>query len=446
MIYKIQQDIVDYEGKIVEYNKEMEEESNCIQRIKDKKEKIKLMINESTGSEISELTKLQAKEAYEKKVTNLKFKIDECSKEITEGQKDINRLNAIIEVNKNLLKELEKNIKNFYDNQSNQKKLEILEQRKLFLYKDYVLLVNEYNSDIEKTLFEISEIEKTLQSYKIYRTEKVEQYSLLLNKLEKTPDKWVDTYKQYKNNVFKDNSISCKTIVKYKKKLNFKLDLAQKKMEVLNRCLSDLTVKEYVKKYNHLEEERIKLQHEKKFGECKYEIAEQIFLSAQKQLEEHIKSVFGGITISHIYEKIEPHKRFRRLQYQISFNVDGKPELYVKALSDKEDGIIPELFFSSAQLNTVALSVFLGGALSADNPRIKTIFIDDPIGHFDDLNVLSFIDVIRTIISETDWQIVISTHEENFYEIMKVKLSPEYYNSKFLVFKNEGTVVEDSIL
>ena len=87
--------------------------------------------------------------------------------------------------------------------------------------------------------------------------------------------------------------------------------------------------------------------------------------------------------------------------------------------------------------------MFLGGALSATNPQIKTIFIDDPIGNFDDLNVLSFIDVIRTIVSETDWQIIISTHEENFYEIMKVKLNPEYYNSKFLVFKDEGIVEED---
>lgn len=120
-----------------------------------------------------------------------------------------------------------------------------------------------------------------------------------------------------------------------------------------------------------------------------------------------------------------------------------KDRTSVKALNYFWKGKNHILFFSSAQLNAVALSVFLGGALSASNPKIKTIFIDDPIGHFDDLNVLSFIDFIRTIISETDWQIIISTHEENFYEIMKVKLNPQYYNSRFLIFKDEGTVVED---
>lgn len=96
------------------------------------------------------------------------------------------------------------------------------------------------------------------------------------------------------------------------------------------------------------------------------------------------------------------------------------------------------IIFSSAQLNTVALSVFLGGALSKSNPKVNTIFIDDPIGHFDDLNVLSFIDVLRTIITETNWQIIISTHEENFYEVMKIKLNSKYYNSKFLNLKMRG--------
>ena len=57
--------------------------------------------------------------------------------------------------------------------------------------------------------------------------------------------------------------------------------------------------------------------------------------------------------------------------------------------------------------------------------------------------MLSFIDVLRTIIEETNWQIIISTHEESFYEIMKVKLNPQNYNSKFLVFKEEGKVEED---
>ena len=88
-------------------------------------------------------------------------------------------------------------------------------------------------------------------------------------------------------------------------------------------------------------------------------------LHPKKQLDEHIKNVFGGITISQIYSKIEPHKRFTHLQYKVSFSEDSLPELYIKVINSKNEEIMPELFFSSAQLNTVALSVFLGGALCA---------------------------------------------------------------------------------
>lgn len=131
-------------------------------------------------------------------------------------------------------------------------------------------------------------------------------------------------------------------------------------------------------------------------------------------MEEHIKNIFGGVTISQIYSKIEPHKRFTKLQYKVDFNENSAPELYIKVLNNQNEEILPELFFSSAQLNTVALSVFMGGALSTVNPKLHTIFIDDPVGHFDEMNVLSFVDILRTIVSTTDWQIVISTHEERF--------------------------------
>ncbi len=54
------------------------------------------------------------------------------------------------------------------------------------------------------------------------------------------------------------------------------------------------------------------------------------FSVCTKTIGRAYKKIFGGITISHIYEKIEPHKRFRILQYQIEFSDEGKPELYVK--------------------------------------------------------------------------------------------------------------------
>ena len=117
------------------------------------------------------------------------------------------------------------------------------------------------------------------------------------------------------------------------------------------------------------------------FSENKEKIAKDIFSDCENSVGGAYKrKAFGGVTISQIYSKIEPHKRFTKLQYKVSINDNSAPELYMKVSNSKNEDIMPELFFSSAQLNTVALSVFLGGALSASNQKVNTIFIDDPIG------------------------------------------------------------------
>lgn len=444
MIYTTQQKIIDCENEIKKCNDELQEKEKRLNEIEDKKADLRIEICRNTGADSIDLSESCIDTVYQKKVTEIKVKIEEYNKKINDEKKEINKLIKDIETENKALEELEKSKNDFLGDENNQKKLEVLEQRKLFSYSDFLSVINEYNNEIKTNISKLRTVEELLKQYKIYRSQNVDNYTLHLKNLDSKSEEWIDTYKEYKNNVFKKNVIALKTVIKFKNELDSKIDLAQKKLQILNRCLHDYTIKETIKNYNCLIADKIKKQKERDFESCKAKIAEQILSSAKKQLENHIKNVFGGITISHIYEKIEPHKRFKKLEYQIGFNDNEKPELYVKVLNNEEEGVTPELFFSSAQLNTVALSVFLGGALSSTDPQIKTIFIDDPIGHFDDLNVLSFIDVLRTIVSETDWQIIISTHEENFYDIMKVKLNPEYYNSKFLVFEDEGTVVEDT--
>lgn len=84
------------------------------------------------------------------------------------------------------------------------------------------------------------------------------------------------------------------------------------------------------------------------------------------------------------------------------------------------------------QLNTVALSSFLSRALSLTEIPIGTIVIDDPVGHFDDMNILGFADLMRSIIEKSQKQIVITTHDETVYQIFRRKLPPEIYSSRFI--------------
>lgn len=98
---------------------------------------------------------------------------------------------------------------------------------------------------------------------------------------------------------------------------------------------------------------------------------------------------------------------------------------------EQADSYRPELYFSTAQLNTVAFSSFFSRALTADNIDFRTIFIDDPIGHFDDMNILGFTDLIRSILETNDCQIIMYTHDEKIFKILERKLNSDYYSSCF---------------
>lgn len=107
--------------------------------------------------------------------------------------------------------------------------------------------------------------------------------------------------------------------------------------------------------------------------------------------------------------------------------------------------ISPALYFSSAQLNILSLSIFLAKALHIehDGQPVRSILIDDPIHSMDSINVLSVIDLLRNISIKFDRQIILSTHDENFYELLKLKVPEEKFGSKFIKFKSFGVVHAD---
>ena len=307
--------------------------------------------------------------------------------------------------------------------------------------------MSEYLKKREESIQEIvneqNKLLDILNKYKIYYTTNIDKYEAAIFNLSVERDEVVATYIQYKKDLFGNKEISKKKILKcYNRQLD-KLNLADKKYEIWDGGIYHSRMLGEIKNYKFLLARKNNIIEKITIANKKIIESKKLYDNLKIKMEEHIKNIFGGVTISQIYSKIEPHKRFTKLQYKVDFNENSAPELYIKVLNNQNEEILPELFFSSAQLNTVALSVFMGGALSTVNPKLHTIFIDDPVGHFDEMNVLSFVDILRTIVSTTDWQIVISTHEERFFELLKVKLNPTYYNSKFLKFKEEGCIEED---
>lgn len=163
----------------------------------------------------------------------------------------------------------------------------------------------------------------------------------------------------------------------------------------------------------------------KKLEECGNECD-----AMKAKLEVKLKEHFNQTSMNWVYNKIDPHREMKDVKYTIDFSEDGKPLLYITVTDGVRD-IRPEWYFSTAQLNTLAFSSFFSKALSSDLP-LKTIFVDDPIAHYDDMNILGFADLMRCLITETSFQYIMSTHDRKIFDIMRRKISPKYYKAVYI--------------
>ena len=81
----------------------------------------------------------------------------------------------------------------------------------------------------------------------------------------------------------------------------------------------------------------------------------------------------------------------------------------------------PRYFLSSAQANVLALSYFLSFARRQRWCKLRTILMDDPVQHLDDLDAVALLDVIRALVvsdAKPRQQMIISTCDYNLYALM----------------------------
>jgi len=160
--------------------------------------------------------------------------------------------------------------------------------------------------------------------------------------------------------------------------------------------------------------------------------------NARTYLENRIKNFFHEELINKLYRKIDPHPDFKSVKFKANFDSDH-PRLDVFVENTKNENVlIPNLYFSTAQINILSLSIFLATALNST--VYNCIFIDDPIQSMDSVNVLSTIDLLRSIVVNEGKQIVLSTHDENFHNLLKKKMPSELFESKFLELESFGKV------
>lgn len=166
----------------------------------------------------------------------------------------------------------------------------------------------------------------------------------------------------------------------------------------------------------------------------------------QKYLEDFVKGFFQLDIINKLYNTIDPHPEYKQIDFKCDFkNKDPRLNVIMYSVKDGHDTIVPNLYFSTAQINILSFCIFLAKALYAKtdkNEDLGCIFIDDPIQALDDINILSMIDLLRNVAYSLDKQIILTTHDRNFFELLKKKVPAELFGSRFLELKQRGVFSE----
>lgn len=162
----------------------------------------------------------------------------------------------------------------------------------------------------------------------------------------------------------------------------------------------------------------------------------------QKYLKDYVKNFFQVEQIQRLYNTIDPHPEYKEVHFDCDFSYKApRLNVYMQNRSERNDTIVPTLYFSTAQINILSFCIFMAKALFAktdDGDDVGCVFIDDPIQALDDINILSMIDLLRNVAFSLDRQIVMTTHDQNFFELLQKKIPQTKFNSCFVKLTERG--------
>ena len=140
--------------------------------------------------------------------------------------------------------------------------------------------------------------------------------------------------------------------------------------------------------------------------------------------------------VENIYRRLDPHPSFKSIDFEVdTYYRRGATSPRV---TDPVTGVSadPLLIFSTSQANIAALSYFLAIGQASGDTRLPFLLLDDPVQSMDDVNVLGFADLCRHLRHER--QLVISTHERRFANLLERKLAPRSEAESTIVIQFTG--------
>ncbi|MHC2068137.1 AAA family ATPase [Bremerella sp. T1] len=176
------------------------------------------------------------------------------------------------------------------------------------------------------------------------------------------------------------------------------------------------------------------------------EIRERAYSTARRIIEE-LREANSKIAVERlrdiepflqrIYARIDPHPAFRAISFVTSLS-RGKGRL--NAVIKDEEAVVssekPSSVLSSSQLNALAVSLFLSFNLTLPSIPVQAAVLDDPIQSLDEINLLGLVDLLRR--TKDERQLLVSTHDSRFGELLARKLRPASPGKRTSVIELRG--------
>jgi DNA repair exonuclease SbcCD ATPase subunit len=450
------------ESEKVQLNKKIEDWRNIITYLKDKHPELEVqMVTDQTQV----LTLLQG---YQTQLDAIKANQKEVKKKVNDLDKEIKRIeNTRKDIEEQIISHQKK--ENYYIRTLEQINEEITEREVTsLLNQDVSILYISIEELLQKVEAMRREIDKRCSEY-----EKIKAgLSDIENNLKKLSEKGdllgkhlrelKDASETFRTNLRKEEISPSKKLqeimneIENKKEREIKYFRKCEHLQVLSGQLKSIVTFSRIKQeINMMREEKI--EKEKIFDDITADYQnlskwvtrlKRLKKLAEDKRKEQEKSHFKMYSpaVNLVYSRLNAHPLFNQIILKV-----GENELKVLAQSSKSEQltsektsqISPKQFFSEAQLNIAALSIFLATALHQKWSGFNTIIIDDPVQNMDDFNVYAFLDLVRGLIMNGH-QFIITTCNRDLYKLMLVKFRDlnEANRNRFKAYRLKGIYAE----
>ncbi|MGA3599586.1 AAA family ATPase [Lysinibacillus agricola] len=223
-----------------------------------------------------------------------------------------------------------------------------------------------------------------------------------------------------KFNIMENANIKLRSMIEFNTE-KMRLIQLQKQLEEIKNQVSELEAKEIKMK----KDSDSLLELINKSPEAVSSLNEEVFLKLKE-------------TIQTIFEQLNSHPLFTKLDLVLDRRYNNNCLTINVSKTNEEEKVTANApyVFSSAQVNSIALSLFLAMSLKQKWSSLQLIGMDDPIQSMDEINVISFIDLLRLFVEKHQKQIIISTHDQGFYNMMLKKF--RYYDLATIEYSAYG--------